>query len=263
VILIRRALIALTLAALLSGHAVAQSTAEVRKGLIVATIAETMLASASLTQTHARQSLREFKWSSRYSDREWSLTGTGSTGNRKITISVSGFIWGDQGQDLLVTYAGSGMSGDEPILLYGRADWPYDRERKDYLTTDFRHAMKFGKNSFWGWVTGSEIVVGGVVGAGGAVATTTVATGGLALGAAAWIGGAGAVAGSSALVSVSQAVKSLQESNTPVAAPALPPRPEPPAKGEPLKPQDGKIIVVRISAIVDAGFGVIADGVSA
>jgi hypothetical protein len=203
---------------------------------------EAALSITALVKARTGQDVRNFSWSSRYSDREWSLEGSGTAGDRKVMVTMSGFVWGDQGQDLMVTYSGSGVSGDEPILLHGKADWPFDKQRKDYFTTDFRHAMKLGKNSFWGWVTGAEILVGGVVGGGGAIAGTAAATGGLALGAAAWIGGAGAVAGSSALVSVSQAAKSLQESSAPVAAPALPPRPEPPAKGE-LKPQEGKIIV--------------------
>jgi hypothetical protein len=228
---------------LLSGYAFAQGSAELRKTVMVSTMTEAALSITALVKARTGQDVRNFAWSSRYSDREWSLTGSGVAGNRKVSVTMSGFVWGDEGQDLLVAYSGSGMSGDEPILLHGRADWPYDKQRKDYFTTDFRHAMKLGRNSFWGWVTGAEILVGGVAGAGGAVVGTAAATGGLALGAAAWIGSAGAVAGSSALVSVSQAVKSLQETSAPVAAPALPPRPEPPAKGEPIKPQEGKIIV--------------------
>jgi len=204
---------------------------------------EAALSVTALVKARTKQDVRNFVWSSRYSDREWTFNGSGSAGGRKVSITMSGYVWGEEGQDLIVVYSGTGQSDDEPILIHGKADWLYDKQRKDYFTTDFRHAMKLGKNSFWGWVTGAEILVGGVVGAGGAVAGATVASGGVALGAAAWIGGAGAVAGSSALVSVSQAAKSLQESSAPVAAPALPARPEPPAKGEPLKPQEGKIIV--------------------
>ena len=238
-----------------SGQVLAQGSAELRKTVMVSTMTEAVLSVTALVKARTGQDVRNFSWSSRYSDREWSLEGSGTAGDRKVMVTMSGFVWGDEGQDLMVTYSGSGVSGDEPILLHGKADWPFDKQRKDYFTTDFRHAMKLGKNSFWGWVAGAEVLVGGVLGAGGAIAGTAAATGGLALGAAAWIGGAGAVAGSSGLVSLSQTVKSLQDSSTPVAAPALPSRPEPPKKGEPLKPQDGRIIVAMFKDGTIAGSG--------
>ncbi|SRR5258706_9129162 len=100
-----------------------------------------------------------------------------------------------------------------------------------------------GTNSFWGWVVGSEIIVGGTIGAGAAVAGAAVATGGVALGAAAWIGAGGAVAGSSALVSVRNTIRVIRESGQPVAAPAAPERPAAPSKSEPLKPEKDKVYI--------------------
>lgn len=221
----------------------AHASPELRKTVMVSTMTEAALSVTSLVKARTGQDVRNFGWSARYSDREWTFYGSGTAGNNKVSISMSGYIWGEQGQDLIVVYSGSGQSGDEPVLIHGKADWPFDRQKKDYFTTDFRHVMKLGKNSYWGWVAGAEILVGGALGAGGAIVGTSLATGGLALGAAAWIGGAGAVAGSSGLVSLSSSVKSLQETSVPVAAPALPARPAPPAQGEPIKPQDGKIVV--------------------
>jgi hypothetical protein len=95
-----------------------------------------------------------------------------------------GCVWGDQSQDLLAVYSGSGFNGDESIVIHGRADWPYDKQREDYVTADFRQMVKFERQSVWSWVAGAEIVAGGAIGADAAPtveAGASVATGDLRL----------------------------------------------------------------------------------
>jgi hypothetical protein len=57
---------------------------------------------------------------------------------------------------------------------------------------DFHLVTKFGDHSYWGWMLGAEIVVGGTVGGAGAVATATIATSSAAVAASPWIALAGA-----------------------------------------------------------------------
>ena len=221
----------------------ANASPDLRKAAIVSTMTEAALSAAALLRDGTGQELRGFTWSSKYSDRNWTFSGSGLAGDRKVSIFMTGYVWGEAGEDLLLTYAGTGSSGDEPMEFQGKADWFYDKADKDYFKTDFRLVMKFGKNSWWGWVVGSEILAGATIGAVAAVAGTTIATGGIALGATAWIGAGGAVFGASSLVSVSETVRSVRESSEPAAAPAPPARPMPPSKGEPLKPKKEKLYV--------------------
>ena len=168
---------------------------------------------------------------------------------------MTGYLWGQDEEGWLITYSGLGSVGDDEIRIHGQANWPYDEEVADYRGVDFQHVMKFGTDSFWGWVLGAETIVGGTIGAGAAVAGSAVATGGVAVGAAAWIAAGGAVAGSSALIGVSAAAHTLLESNEPVPSPPAPDRPPPPATGEQLVPSDGTIFTAlsHDGAIIASG----------
>jgi hypothetical protein len=109
---------------------------------------------------------------------------------------------------------------------------------------DFQHVTRIGQNSVWGWVVGAETVLGSVIGAGGAIAALTGAapfTGGVALGAAPWIAGAGAVGGAASLLAISTSGKELFASDTQPDSPAPPPsRPTIP----PVPPGVGTIMIV-------------------
>lgn len=94
---------------------------------------------------------------------------------------------------------------------------------------NFRHVSKFGNHSFWGWVLGAEIIVGGTVGG-------VVGSPGGPIGV---VGGA--VMTAAALIGVSSGVKDLLQSDEPGPPPTAPVRPAPPAEGERLFPSAGKI----------------------
>jgi hypothetical protein len=92
----------------------------------------------------------------------------------------------------------------------------------------FHNVVKFGENSFWGWVVGSEIIVGGAIGGGaGFVVTSATGPGAVVVGVAAAIGGANAT------VALSNAVRTIVESDAPTPPPALPNRPPIPPRQRP------------------------------
>lgn len=229
----------LVLAVFSSCISAASASPEMRKAAILSAMTEAALSSVSLMHDHLHKDLKNFNWTSTFSDRDMAFRGEGFFGDSsdgvKFSFTLTGYLWGDDQQDLSLTYSGLGYANDEPIRLNGRSDWAYNKDKSDYMNMDFRHVMKFGKNSYWGWIVGSEIIMGGALGAGGAIAGTAAATGGVALGAALWIGAKGAAEGASALVAVSTLVKTLTESHEPVDQPKQPDRPTPPLKGNPIR----------------------------
>ena len=135
-------------------------------------------------------------------------------------------------------------AAEEPLVINGTATWVYDKDVNDYRAMDFRQVTKIGGNSFWGWVLGSEIIVGGVVGGVVAVGGSAAATGGLALGLAPWVAAGGAMGGAATLVTISAGAKSLLETNQTPPPPPVPARPNlPPKDGETLAPREGEMLV--------------------
>jgi hypothetical protein len=170
---------------------------------------------------------------------------------------LSGYLWGEDNANWLVSFAGSGgIVGKEPIYINGKAEWLYDSKISDHATMNFYNVVKFGDHSTWGWIVGSEIIVGGGIGGGGAVAGLTIGTGGVGTAAAVLIGARAALAGAGAAVSLSNASKTFWEKLTP------PPEPPPslpiPQKEEKFEPAKDKIVV----AISKEGrvMGIGADG---
>ena len=153
---------------------------------------------------------------------------------------VTGYLWGEEKENWLMTYSAQGKFGDEPVRLYGKVSWPYNEKVADHTDFDFQQTTKFGEHSVWGWVIGSETVVGGTIVAGGAIATAEIVTSGLATITAGWIGAAGFVTGSTALLGASAAVKELLKSDSPPPPPPTPVRPNVP-KGKKLSPSKGAI----------------------
>jgi len=126
-------------------------------------------------------------WTGSYSDSGWIYTGTGSFGGIPLSMSYSGVLSGNDGSDIIVTIAGTGFLGSQPLLMNGSTKWFYDIDTEDYLTMAFAQETKIGANSFWGWVVGAELTLG--IGAG--VVSGLVAGGAITLG----TGGSGAPAG--------------------------------------------------------------------
>jgi len=111
------------------------------------------------------------------------------------------------------------------------------------MNMDFRHVMKFGNNSSWGWVDGSEIIVGGALTVGATVVLATATGGGaLVVAAAVIVGGVTAADSVDFYLHVSNFVQTLTESHDPVPPPKQPVRPTPPLKGEPIELAPNQII---------------------
>jgi hypothetical protein len=217
-------------------------------------MAEAAVASSALIQDHSGGSAtQDVSWSLKYSERDWTFEAKGA----ELEFLITGYLWGQDDESWMINYSGLGSVDGEPLRIYGQADWEFDKEASDYRHINFRQVMKFGEHTFWGWVLGTETIVGGTIGAGGALAGAAVATGGVALGAAPWIAAAGAVSGLSALVGTSLAAKSLLDSNEPPPPPPTPQAPAPPAAGSKLVPSEGTILtaVSRDGRIFASGPG--------
>ena len=167
-------------------------------------------------------------WTGSYSNSGWTYTGTGSFGGTLLSMNYSGALSGSDGSDITVSIAGTGFLGSQPLFMNGSTQWFYDTATNDYLAMTFAQETKIGANSWWGWVVGTELILGvgaGVVSglvAGGAI---TVGTGGSGapVGVAAGVK-AGVVVGAAATVAttaISAAVKTTLAEDQHAAA--LPP----------------------------------------
>ncbi len=226
---------------LFAGVAGAHASPDGRKTAILSTMAEATLATTMLAQDRKRGSLKELKWSTRFSERDWSVTATGNIDGEPFTFTIVGYLWGDDQDDWQVTFAGAGRRGTERIRINGIATWKYDEKAKDHTTMAFRHTVKFGENSIWGWVVGTEIIVGGALAGVGAAAAITASTAGIGIGAAIVIGVAASIPGAGAAVTLSKEVTALVESDKPAPAPAAPKAPNPPKVGDKLTPTKDSI----------------------
>lgn len=230
-----------------SSTAGAQENREIRNAAILTAMSESAVSEATIIQDLLRSDdIKSIELNSNYTDRDFLLRLDGATySGKEIHIAYTGFVWDQADSNMYVSFGGTGVVGEEAVRLNGQSIWIYDQEKKDYLGADFRIVTKFGDHSFWGWVLGTETIVGGTVGAMGAVATATIATGGAAAGASFWIGAGGALAGSTALISASDAAKNLLESNEPPPPPTAPTRPQAPQGNLPLSGK-GKIYTALV-----------------
>lgn len=209
------------------------SHADVRKLVVVLTLVEAALMLAAQTNTQPSAN-GEAKWWASYNENTWQLRVEGGVEKISMNARLVGTIWGNEGQDLLVTYAGTGQIGKEPILVQGKVDWPYAKEHKDYLSTDFWHLTKFGLNSQWDWIVAAETIVGGVGGA-AALSNPVGILGILAIGTA-------GLAGAELLKSVSKSYWPPR-SDSLAAAPPLPPRTTQAVSQPSPQQQDDEIVI--------------------
>jgi hypothetical protein len=234
----------------------AEAKQNVQKGAVLTTMTEAIVAAASLIGDRSGMQFASVSWFGTYSERDWALRLQGKlTNGEAFGFGMSGYLWGEDKEDWLVTYAGLGDLGKESIRINGKAVWQYDASISDHVAMNFEQNIKFGEHSTWGWVLGAEIIFGGSIGAGAAIATAGLATGGVALGASVWIGAGGFATGATALVCASDAAKNLIEADTPPPAPPSPKRPPIPKNGEKLFPQKGAIYtaVSRDGTILGSG----------
>lgn len=229
--------------------AAAQPVRDTQISAIRLTIAETVLATNSQLSDRPGLLLKEMNWHAELNDRSWSLTMTGFAETGRIEIFFGGFLWGSDTEDWIATYAGAGQIAGEPIEINGKLDWPFDKPSSDRLKANFKQVAKFGKNSTWAWIVGTEVIVGGVLGGGAAVIVSAAAPPATIL-----LGLAGASTGASAAVTVSNAVRSAIDADKPTAPPAPPPEPSP-GKDERLLPKDGILYaaVARDGNVVGSG----------
>lgn len=246
----------LVLAVFLGSTSAVNASPEFRKAAILSTMTEAALSTLSLMQDHLGGDVQGFSWSATYSSRDFTFYGRGVIGKQKVSFAMSGYIWGNDKQDLLITYSGTGESDKERISLNGRADLPFDKDNVDHMTMDFSQVMKFGENSHWGWVKGSEILIGGTLGAGAALTIAGASTGGVALIGSLSIGGMGAATGADLFLSLSKSVVSpLTESHEPVDPPSQPERPSSPGEDNPIKLAPGQILTAVFKDGRLSGYG--------
>lgn len=98
-------------------------------------------------------------WTGSYGDSGWSYSGNGSFGGMLLSMSYAGTLSGADGTDITVTIAGTGMLGNQPLLMNASTKWAYDATLDDYLAMDFAQETKVGAASYWGWVVGGEKVI--------------------------------------------------------------------------------------------------------
>ncbi|WP_306168659.1 hypothetical protein [Halomonas sp. MMSF_3323] len=216
---------------------------ELRKTANLMSASEAILSVVVVVSEKFDERVNDLAWSAEFSENEWQVEMNGLVQGKESNVVMSGDIWGGSGEPMLVEYTGKGRVGGEPVSLSGKAHWLYNEETEDYHEMDFSQLTKIGENSFWGWVAGAEIIGGGIIGAGASVAAATIATGGVALGAGAWIAAGGAAGTASALVSMSNTVKSMTEGDAPPSEPEMPERSEAPKAGDEISPQENLTLV--------------------
>jgi hypothetical protein len=159
---------------------------------------------------------------------------------------MTGFIWGNVKEDWLVTYSGGGQCGQDPISINGKALWKYDTQSSDQTALDFDNIVKVGQHSWWGWLKGAEIVVGGGFGFVGGVLVAPAPP------AAIVVGIVGAIGTAAALVDLSNTAKELVVSDQPQAPKESPKAPPVPKQGDKILPRRDTIIIAISSETVTA-----------
>jgi hypothetical protein len=213
----------------------AYASPEFRKAANLMTTSEAALATMAIVSQRFDTRIEELSWSVEFAEREWVAQLRGNVNNKESQITITGYVWGGDNETLSINYSGLGNVGGEPLLINGTAKWLYNNEAQDYQGMDFQQVTKIGQNSFWGWVVGAEIIVGGT--AGGVVAVGVAAT----------------------LVTISTGAKDLLASDTAPPPPAMPARPNPPKEGDTLSPREGEILVALSTESTISGTAV--DGV--
>ncbi len=111
-------------------------------------------------------------FSGQIGDTGWSNHITGTLNGDALDITISGTLSGNIGEDIFVSFSGSGTWGTDPILISsGLSHYFYSNVLGDYYASDFQQLTKIGSASLFGWSVGLEWVGGATLGAiAGAVA---------------------------------------------------------------------------------------------
>ena len=98
-------------------------------------------------------------WSGSFGNSGWSYNASGFFSGMALTLNYTGSLNGNNAQDVVVTVAGTGSLGNQPLLMDGSSTWYFDAAAQDYLEMDFDQNTKIGANSWYGRVHGLEKVV--------------------------------------------------------------------------------------------------------
>lgn len=202
-------------------------------------ISEAAYATSMQFYDKSNKKMVNYDWSATVEGAIWKLRVQGESPDTSARVLISGYEWNEVNGDLSVTYSGAGRFNSNPVTLHGRGNFDKsiaENGRPDFVSLRFSQVAKIGINSWWGWVKGSEIVLGGGLTAAGAVLAAPV-TGGLSV----LVGGVAAVQGALAGVSFSNLVRTSIESDVPVDPPNFPSAPSRPRSNQPLVPDDGQL----------------------
>lgn len=239
---------ALALVGAASRGAAAADPEEIYKVTNLATATEVVLATAALIGMQNKK-LFEGQWIIRASDRSWVAQAKGA-----YEYSVGGFLWGGDSENWEVTYSGRGYGASQSISVNGKAEWLYDEKLHDHVGMKIDHIVKFGENSTWGWIRGSEIIVGGAL---GGVSGVIAAAG---TPAAIILGVAGAIGGAASTVTLSDVASEFVDSHEPT-PPKIPSPPPLPQRDQQLSPKKDQLVVaVSSDQIFGRGLGLSMDG---
>lgn len=218
----------------------AQGSSEKREIANLMTLSEAALATVALAVDRNEGTAGNLSWEAYFSQRSWEIEVSGILNYQSYSFNLVGYTWGLNQGDWQAHYSGYGRAADfEPIQINGRADWKFSENINRYSKMDFKHMVKFGRNSWWGWVVGSEVVAGAIVGGtAGAVAGSGAGLIGAVPSAA-----IGAVQGANGAVTLSEHVRTITESEEPVDPPDPPQRPNMPAEGDNLERTEDSIII--------------------
>jgi hypothetical protein len=99
-------------------------------------------------------------WSGSYTVSNWTYTVSGTCNGKSFSLDYVGTLSNSWGQDVVVSFTGTGVANTVTVLIQGQMLWKYDSTNDDYLGMDYSDLSKFGTNTIWGWVVGGEVVVG-------------------------------------------------------------------------------------------------------
>lgn len=102
-----------------------------------------------------------FNWTGTYSESGWTYSASGMVGSDPFNLNYTGTLSGDIGQDVVVTFAGSGNLGSHAITTNGTTTWVFDSLSNDYLTMFYTEEGEI--NPRWA-IAGGEVIGGGVAG---------------------------------------------------------------------------------------------------
>ncbi len=112
-------------------------------------------------------------WSGTFGNAGWRYSASGFFSGMALTLSYTAIVNGSDASDVVVTFAGTGSLGNQPLLMVGSSIWYFDGAAQDYLEMDFDQGTKIGANSLHQRVKGKEKIIcmlnGKVVGGDGLV----------------------------------------------------------------------------------------------